>query len=107
MLDYNNAAIDQLAKNELIPLLFSHILSVGNVLNGGTDEGQADGFNLEILTKISQIKDKNNHSILQFVCQLIKATLPEFDKVSKQFIDVKNAFSYPFNDMKKRSSQAH
>ncbi len=32
------------------------ILAFGNYMNGGTQRGQADGFHLEILTKVKDVK---------------------------------------------------
>ena len=101
MIEYNEKAIDLLAKNKFIPILFSYILSVGNILNGGTNRGQADGFNIEVLTKLNNIRDKNNHSVLQFVCTKIKEDNPDFENLSQKFICVKEAFGYPFIDMQK------
>lgn len=37
--------------------LLALILQVGNYLNGGTDRGQADGFDLETLAKLDGVKD--------------------------------------------------
>ena len=101
MLDANKAAIELLSTNKLIPLLFSYILSVGNVLNAGTNKGQADGFNIDILPKLSSIKDKNNHSVLQYICQKIKAEHPDFKNIQKQFFSVKVAFGFPYTDMQR------
>ena len=34
------------------------LLAYGNYMNGGTARGQADGFGLEILTKLKDVKSK-------------------------------------------------
>ena len=39
------------------------ILAVGNFLNGGTNRGQADGFDLESLAKLEGIKDATGKDI--------------------------------------------
>ena len=101
MIKYNEKAIDLLAKNKFIPIIFSYILTVGNILNGGSNKGQADGFNIDVLSKLNNIKDKNNHSVLQFVCTKIKEANPDFENLSQKFICVKDAFGYPFIDMQK------
>ena len=49
-------------KNENLKLIFSYILTVGNVLNGSSAKGQADGFNLDVLPKLLTIKDMNNRN---------------------------------------------
>ena len=101
MLDANKAAVESLTTNQLIPIMFSYILSVGNVLNAGTNKGQADGFNIDILPKLSSIKDKYNHSVLQYICQKIKAEHPDFENIQKKFSSVKVAFGFPYTDMQR------
>ena len=34
------------------------VLAFGNFMNGGTNRGQADGFGLEILSKLKDVKGK-------------------------------------------------
>ena len=48
-------------------------LSIGNVLNGGTPKGRADGFDLPVLSKLTTIKDTNGESLLSFICKKIKS----------------------------------
>lgn len=44
------------------------VLAIGNYMNGGTTRGQADGFGLEILPKLKDVKSRDNsHNLLQFV----------------------------------------
>lgn len=40
------------------------VLTLGNYLNGGTKRGRADGFNLDFLTKLRDVKTKDNRSTL-------------------------------------------
>ncbi|XP_059162298.1 formin-like isoform X2 [Physella acuta] len=49
--------------------IFGLILACGNYMNGGSrTRGQADGFDLEILSKLKDVKGKDNRtSLLQFV----------------------------------------
>ena len=44
-------------------------LSVGNIMNGGTPKGQADGFDLPVVSKIGSTKDNNNKTMMTFICQ--------------------------------------
>ena len=64
---------DQIRNNECLHLLFSTILAVGNVLNAGSNKGQADGFDVEVvkLSKPSAIKDCNGKSLLAYACSRI------------------------------------
>ena len=52
---YKNGCIE-LAENRDLPQILSLILTVGNYMNGGTRKGQADGFDLDILTKLDAVK---------------------------------------------------
>jgi len=44
-------------ESEMLPSLLGIILAVGNYLNGGTNRGQADGFDIETFAKLEGIKD--------------------------------------------------
>jgi len=47
-------------------------LSIGNILNGGDkNKGQADGFDMSVLSKLTAIKDNTGQSMLQFICAKI------------------------------------
>ena len=52
---YKNSCIE-LEQNKDLPQILSLILTVGNYMNGGTRKGQADGFDLDILTKLDAVK---------------------------------------------------
>ncbi|KAL9705595.1 hypothetical protein quinque_009113 [Culex quinquefasciatus] len=58
-----------LIDNEQLKHLFSIILTLGNYMNGGNrTRGQADGFGLEILGKLKDVKSKdNNITLLHFI----------------------------------------
>lgn len=49
-----------LMTSESLKQLFAIILAVGNYMNGGNGQrGQADGFGLEILSKLKDVKVTN------------------------------------------------
>lgn len=52
-------------------------MALGNYLNGGTNKGQADGFSVEDLNKLSGVKDANNKSILEYIVKVAKSQFPE------------------------------
>ncbi|KAH8328418.1 hypothetical protein KR067_009027 [Drosophila pandora] len=55
----------QLIESEDLKLVFSIILTLGNYMNGGNRQrGQADGFNLDILGKLKDVKSKDSHTTL-------------------------------------------
>lgn len=55
--------------SENLKMLFSIILTLGNYMNGGNRvRGQADGFGLEILGKLKDVKSKDNKiTLLHFI----------------------------------------
>lgn len=54
-----------LMENVELKLLFSIILTLGNYMNGGNRQrGQADGFTLEILGKLKDVKSKESQTTL-------------------------------------------
>lgn len=57
------------------------VLAIGNYMNGGNvSRGQADGFELDILPKLKDVKCKNNSSNL--LHYLVTTYINRFDKVS-------------------------
>jgi formin 2 len=58
-----------LMDNEDLKTLFSIILTLGNYMNGGNrTRGQADGFGLEILPKLKDVKSKDSRiTLLHFI----------------------------------------
>ena len=68
-LDNLKMTIDALIKNEEVKKILGIILAFGNYMNGGNrQKGQADGFNLDILPKLKDVKTSDNASnLLQYV----------------------------------------
>ena len=64
---------DNLINSDTIPQVFSIILTLGNYMNGGNRErGQADGFGLEILPKIKDVKgsEARTPTLLHYIVQV-------------------------------------
>lgn len=58
-----------LLENDYLKQLFSIILTLGNFMNGGNRyRGQADGFGLDVLNKLRDVKSKDKKSnLLHFI----------------------------------------
>ena len=56
-LEYMVSACDEIKNNKHFKLILSIILGLGNILNGGSNRGQADGFSLDLLNKLPGVKD--------------------------------------------------
>lgn len=53
--------------SESLKKVLAIILALGNYMNGGNRQrGQADGFGLEILPKLRDVKSKGNEIVLSF-----------------------------------------
>lgn len=64
-----------------VPSILGLVLAFGNYMNGGNvSRGQADGFELDILPKLKDVKCKNNSSNL--LHYLVTTYINRFDKVS-------------------------
>jgi len=85
-----------LMKSESIQHILSIILALGNYMNGGNrDRGQADGFGLEILPKLRDVKSATSSSItlLHYIVQTyIQTHIPNgivsFDEVKKPLPEI-------------------
>merc|ERR1719348_2604727 len=64
-LDYIKTCCNFLQNSTQLRNVLGVILACGNYLNGGNKQrGQADGFNIEILSKLKDVKTKDNFSNL-------------------------------------------
>lgn len=76
-----------LLENEQLKQLFSIILTLGNFMNGGNRQrGQADGFGLEILGKLKDVKSKDPKiTLLHFI---VKTYIDQCRKSGGALIDL-------------------
>ena len=78
------------------------ILSLGNIMNGGTAKGQADGFSLDLLPKLSGIKDSSGQSILTFIGTIVNREDQSFEGFKNKFPNLEKAAGYSMNETKKK-----
>lgn len=78
-------ACKEISENVFINKILSYVLTIGNILNGGTPKGQADGFSLDILTKLNSIKDVNNKTLMQYVCSMVFKDDEVKESIKKKF----------------------
>lgn len=82
------------------------ILTLGNYMNGGNlTRGQADGFGLEILSKLKDVKSKDSSiTLLHFIVQsYIKKIVPFSPNIPLPIPepgDIKRAATVNFDDVK-------
>jgi hypothetical protein len=67
-------------------------------MNGGTARGQADGFYLEALSKVTTTKDINNRTMMQMICERLKQEDEEFVNIKSGFKSVYFIAAYSLKD---------
>lgn len=76
-------AYKEIETNKYFLKIVGMTLSIGNILNGGTPKGQADGFDLPVLGKLVSMKDNTNQTLLQLICKKIADEDPDFPEAAK------------------------
>lgn len=103
---FNRNYFQFLIRSSALKEIFAIILTLGNYMNGGNmSRGQADGFGLEILSKLKDVKSKESHiTLLHFIVKLyikklenplltnISLPVPEPD-------DIRGAAAVNFDDL--------
>jgi hypothetical protein len=69
-------AADCLQKSARIEKLLAVTLNVGNHLNGGTQRGRADGFDLDILGKLAELKASQQGTLVDFIAAQVEKDAP-------------------------------
>ena len=95
-------ACEELKKNKHFHEVLGTILALGNIMNGGTAKGQADGFSLDLLPKLSGLKDSTGHGLLTFVCTKTNKEDPSFEGFKNKFPYLEKASKYSMNETKKK-----
>jgi hypothetical protein len=91
--------MDEIRASDMLKKIFSIILSIGNILNAGTAKGQADGFTLDILSKLNSIKDNTGQkNLLTYICTIMKKDDETFENVRKSFPNLNEAAKITMND---------
>ena len=91
-------AFEEIKTSKSFKKILGFILCLGNILNGGTAKGQADGFYLEALSKTTTMKDVNNRTILQLICEKLKQEDEEFTNIKNEFKNVYIVAAYSLKD---------
>lgn len=100
-------AFEQLRNNEYLLKIFGSILKVGNCMNAGNkNRGQADGYELDALSKTFSIKDINGDSIMKTICNTIFEEDPKFADFKGQFEACYTAFKCVIDDIKRDTEKA-
>ena len=111
-LEYMVSACDEIKNNKHFKLILSIILGLGNILNGGSNRGQADGFSLDLLNKLPGVKDNLGNSALTWICSKANKMDPSFEGFKGQFTELEKAAQFSLKEtndnltaLKKTTSQ--
>ena len=97
-LEYLVPACNEIKSNKHFGLILSIILGLGNILNGGSIRGQADGFSLDLLSKLPGIKDSFGNSILTWICSKANKIDSSFEGFKGQFPTLLKASQYSLKE---------
>lgn len=83
------------------------ILKVGNCMNAGNkSRGQADGYQLDALSKTLSIKDSEGNSILSMICQKLFEQDPSYAEFKVDYEYCYAAHKCIIEDIKKDCNKA-
>lgn len=69
---------DAVLKSKPLRHLFGLILAIGNYMNGGTNRGRYDGFDVvKTLDQLTSSKDKNGHTLAEFILRTFMEKNPD------------------------------
>lgn len=93
------AACKEVTSSQKFGNILNLILSVGNIMNAGSNNDQAVGFQLPILTKLNDVK-WDDKTLLQFLVDNITRDSPELLNFGKDFKNVSGASQLDVNNIK-------
>lgn len=103
--NYLIPACDEIKNNKYFKEILSVILGLGNILNGGTSRGQADGFSLDILSKIYDTKDSLGNSMLNWICEKTHKDNPSFEGFKNQFPQLEKAADVSLDELNRITNE--
>ena len=97
-LKYMVGACEEIKSNKHFTLILSIILGLGNILNGGSNKGQADGFGIDLLKKLPGIKDNNGNSIITWICSKAHKIDSSFEGFKGKFPQLEKAVQFSMKE---------
>lgn len=94
-------AFEILRESKSLRCILGICLGLGNILNGGSTRGQADGFNIETLIRLNNIVDGQKKTALQYVGFKLKELIPDL-AILKEFDPVIKAERMNLQDLEKQ-----
>ena len=98
-LKYMIGACEEIKSNQHFKLILSITLGLGNILNGGSTRGQADGFHLDLIKKLPGIKDNNGNSIMTWICSKAHKIDSSFEGFKGKFPQLEKAVQFSLKEI--------
>ena len=98
-LKYMIPACEEIKSSQHFKLILSITLGLGNILNGGSIRGQADGFALDLIKKLPGIKDNNGNSIITWICSKAHKIDPNFEGFKGKFPQLEKAAQFSLKEI--------
>ena len=99
-------AFSQLADSEYIHSILGSILKIGNVMNAGNKaRGQADGFELDGISKANSLKTVDGESMMKVICNKMFEKDEKFAEFRSNFEQVFQAVKCVVGDLQKEADK--
>lgn len=86
------AACEEIKTSRKLAKLLELVLLLGNVMNSGSRNGQAVGFEISYLPKLSSTKDvENRHTLLHYLVETVETKFPEVLTFDEELIHLDKA----------------
>jgi hypothetical protein len=102
-----NQASKDLQKSEQLKNIIAVTISLGNHMNAGNARRErADGFDIDILPRLVDIKSSDNKmTLLQYIIDMIHKTNPQVLDIEKELKSASEAFPVDFKNAQARASK--
>ncbi|ODM97180.1 Protein diaphanous 3 [Orchesella cincta] len=86
------AACEEIKGSKKLAKLLELVLLLGNVMNSGSRNGQAVGFEISYLPKLSSTKDvENRHTLLHYLVETVESKFPDVLTFDEELIHLDKA----------------
>lgn len=86
------AACEEIKTSKKLAKLLELVLLLGNVMNSGSRNGQAVGFEISYLPKLSSTKDvENRHTLLHYLVETVETKFPDVLTFNEELIHLDKA----------------
>lgn len=97
-----NAACGEVKTSKKFAKILELILLFGNYMNSGSKNGQAHGFEISFLTKLTNTKDlENKHTLLHYMVETIENKFPELLNFAEELPHVDRAARVSLENIQK------